>query len=248
MGTELLDVSSLTVRYGQSTALRDISLAIAEGESVFVVGPNGAGKTTLLRAVSGLEKCAAGTISYRSKPITGMKIWDIVKLGIAHVPQNRRCFGPLSVQENLEMGAYTRDKSEVAESLEAVYDIFPVLKEKRKQSAAELSGGQQQMVAVGRAIMTSGSLIMLDEPSLGLAPMLVEQLGENLRRIRDQFNVAILIVEQNINLALSVGDRGYVLRSGRVIAQGSPDDLRGQLRDAYLGEAPDKTRTQPSPS
>jgi branched-chain amino acid transport system ATP-binding protein len=118
-----------------------------------------------------------------------------------------------------------------------------VLKEKRKQSAAELSGGQQQMVAVGRAIMTSGSLIMLDEPSLGLAPMLVEQLGQNLRRIRDQFNVAILIVEQNINLALSVGDRGYVLRSGRVIAEGSPADLRGRLRDAYLGEAPEESRT-----
>jgi len=242
MGTDLLDVSGVTVRYGQSPALRDVSLSIAEGESVFVVGPNGAGKTTLLRAVSGLEKCHTGTITYRDKPVNGMAVWDIVKLGIAHVPQNRRCFGPLSVEENLEMGAYTRDKAVVAESLEAVYEIFPVLKQKRRQLAAELSGGQQQMVAVGRAIMTSGSLIMLDEPSLGLAPMLVDQLGENLRRIRDQFNVAILIVEQNINLALSVGDRGYVLRSGRVIAEGGPDDLRGQLRDAYLGEAPDGSR------
>jgi branched-chain amino acid transport system ATP-binding protein len=246
MSTELLAITDLSVSYGRTPALRGLSLAIGEGEAVFVVGPNGAGKTTLLRAISGLEKAVAGTITFRSERLNARKSWDIVRLGIAHVPQNRRCFGPLSVQENLEMGAYTRTKAELAESLEIVYGIFPMLKQKRKQLTAELSGGQQQMVAVGRALMTRASLIMLDEPSLGLAPMLVDQLGENLCQIRDEFKVAVLIVEQNINLALSVGTRGYVLRSGRVINEGRPEELRGQLRDAYLGGAAgERSRSNP---
>jgi branched-chain amino acid transport system ATP-binding protein len=201
-----------------------------------VVGPNGAGKTTLLRSISGLEKLAAGEITFGEKNLKGVEAWDIVRLGIAHVPQNRRCFGPLSVEENLLMGGYSKDKTKLPDLLEAVYDLFPVLKEKRRQHTDQLSGGQQQMVAVGRAMMLEARLIMLDEPSLGLAPMLVDNLTASLQQIRDNFGTAILIVEQNVKMALSVGNRGYILQSGRVIGQGSPDELRPRLREAYLGK------------
>lgn len=231
----LLHVDDLTVRYGLATALDAVSIRVDDGESVFVVGPNGAGKSTLLRAISALEKAASGTIALSGQPLVGLNPWTVAQMGIAHVPQNRRCFGPLSVEENLIMGAPKKSKAEVRQGIEEVYGVFPVLLEKRKQKAQELSGGQQQMVAVGRALMAKAKLIMLDEPSLGLAPMLVDGLGDTLRQIRDDLGTSILIVEQNVNLALGVGTRGYMLQSGRLVGEGTPDELRGRLREAYLG-------------
>ncbi len=213
MTEPFLEVDNLTVRFGGSTALNGLSMRMTKGESVFVVGPNGAGKTTLLRTISGLERPAGGTMSFQGKSLVGMKAWDVVTNGIAHVPQNRRMFGDLSVEDNLKMGGYTRPVSDLEPGLQAIYELFPVLFEKRRQRAAQLSGGQQQMVAVGRAMMSHAQLIMLDEPSLGLAPMLVDALGESLIKIRAELGVSVLIVEQNVNLALSVGNRGYVLRS-----------------------------------
>jgi branched-chain amino acid transport system ATP-binding protein len=237
MNENLLDVRDLTVRYGLATALSGVSVHVADGESVFVVGPNGAGKSTLLRTISGLERVASGTVTLSGTSLVGLDPWTIAQKGIAHVPQNRRCFGPLSVEENLIMGAHGKSKAEVRDGLESVYEVFAVLREKRKQKAQQLSGGQQQMVAVGRALMAKARLIMLDEPSLGLAPMLIDNLGDTLRRIRDDLGTAILIVEQNVNLGLGVGTRGYMLQTSRVIGEGSPDELRGRVRDAYLGTA-----------
>ena len=169
---------------------------------MFVVGPNGAGKTTLLRTISGLVSPVSGEIWLGSAALTGRKPWDIVTAGVSHVPQNRRCFGPLSVEENLLMGGYGRGKAELKAALAAVYDVFPALVGKRKQKAQELSGGQQQMVAIGRALMGNAKLIMLDEPSLGLAPALVDNLGRTLRRVRDELGTAVLLVEQNVQLGV----------------------------------------------
>lgn len=235
MSEELLRVSNIAVRYGLARALSDLSMSVAEGEAVFVVGPNGAGKTTLLRTISGLVRPVSGDIWLSSRPLVGMKPWDIVEAGVCHVPQNRRCFGPLSVEENLVMGGYGRSKRDVKAALDGVYDVFPVLLEKRKQKAEQLSGGQQQMVAIGRALMGKARLIMLDEPSLGLAPTLVDDLRRTLCRVRDELGTAVLLVEQNVQLAFSVGTRGYMLRTGALIGEGGPDDLRGELRRGYLG-------------
>jgi branched-chain amino acid transport system ATP-binding protein len=250
MSEPLLRVENLSVRYGLARAVDELSIRIGEGEAVFVVGPNGAGKSTLLRTISGLVPAASGEVWLGSVPLTGRKAWDIVSAGVAHVPQNRRCFGPLSVEENLLMGGYGRGKPELRSALASVYDVFPALLEKRRQKAQELSGGQQQMVAIGRALMSDAKLIMLDEPSLGLAPALVENLGRTLRRVRDELGTAVLIVEQNVDLAFSVGTRGYMLAAGRLIGEGGPDDLRGELRRGYLGakdEAP-RGATAPPPS
>jgi branched-chain amino acid transport system ATP-binding protein len=238
VGDVLLEVSELTVQYGLQKAADAVSIHVLPGEAVFLVGPNGAGKTTLLRTISGLEKPVSGSIRLGGQEITQLRPWDIVRIGIAHVPQNRRCFGPLSVEDNLILGGYTQSKELSAGRLERVYEIFPDLRVKRRQKAAELSGGQQQMVAIGRALMLGAGLIMLDEPSLGLAPILVENLTGVLQEIRDQLGTAILIVEQNVNLALSVGTRGYVLQQGRVVDEGAPDDVRSELLSAYLGVDP----------
>jgi branched-chain amino acid transport system ATP-binding protein len=233
MSESLLGVDRLSVNYGPVGALREVSLRIGAGEAVFLAGPNGAGKTTLLRAVSGLERAAAGSITFDGRRIDGRTPWDIAAAGIAHVPQGRRCFGPLTVEENLRMGAYTRAN----ESLDMAYDLFPALKQKRRQRAEELSGGQQQMVAIARALVAKPKLIMLDEPSLGLAPILVDDVRVALLRILDEFSTSILLVEQNARLAVSVGGRGYVLRSGRVVLSGPAGELAGQMREAYLGAA-----------
>jgi branched-chain amino acid transport system ATP-binding protein len=237
MNESLLAVDAITVHYGLATAVDQISIHIDAGESVFVVGPNGAGKTTVLRAISGLEPVVSGAITFAGESLVGENPWGIAQRGIAHVPQGRRCFGPLTVEENLVMGAHGQAKANIRPGLDEVYAIFPVLREKRKQRADQLSGGQQQMVAIGRALMAKARLIMLDEPSLGLAPMLVDNLGEVLRQIRDTLGTAILIVEQNVNLALGVGLRGYMLQTGRLIGEGTPNELRGRLREAYLGSA-----------
>jgi branched-chain amino acid transport system ATP-binding protein len=238
VGDALLKVSELTVQYGLQKATDAVSIHVLPGEAVFLVGPNGAGKTTLLRTISGLEKPVSGSIKLGGQEITRLRPWEIVRIGIAHVPQNRRCFGPLSVENNLILGGYTQSKERSAGRLERVYEIFPDLRAKRRQKTAELSGGQQQMVAIGRALMLGAGLIMLDEPSLGLAPILVENLTVVLQEIRDQLGTAILIVEQNVNLALSVGTRGYVLQQGRVVDEGAPDDVRSELLSAYLGVDP----------
>lgn len=237
MSEALLRVDNLSVRYGLARAVDELSIHVAEGEAVFVVGPNGAGKTTLLRAISGLVPPTAGDIWLGSESLTGKRPWEIVAAGVSHVPQNRHCFGPLSVEENLLMGGYRRAKHELKAALASVYDVFPALVEKRKQRAQELSGGQQQMVAIGRALMGDARLIMLDEPSLGLAPTLVDSLRRTLCRIRDELGTAVLLVEQNVDLALSVGTRGYMLRTGRLLGEGGPEDLRGELRRGYLGGA-----------
>jgi branched-chain amino acid transport system ATP-binding protein len=235
MSEALLRVDNISVRYGLARAVDELSIHIDEGEAVFVVGPNGAGKTTLLRTISGLVSPVSGEIWLGSVALTGRKPWEIVTAGVSHVPQNRRCFGPLSVEENLLMGGYGRAKADRGAALAAVYDIFPALVEKRRQKAQELSGGQQQMVAIGRALMGNAKLIMLDEPSLGLAPALVDNLGRTLRRVRDELGTAVLLVEQNVQLAFSVGTRGYMLRTGTLIGEGGPEDLRGELRRGYLG-------------
>jgi branched-chain amino acid transport system ATP-binding protein len=235
MSEALLRVNNLSVRYGLARAVDELSIHVAEGEAVFVVGPNGAGKTTLLRAISGLVTPVSGEIQLRGAPLAGKRPWDIVAAGISHVPQNRHCFGPLSVEENLLMGGYGRRKHELKGALASVYDVFPALVEKRRQKASELSGGQQQMVAIGRALMSEAKLIMLDEPSLGLAPALVDNLRRTLCRVRDESGTAVLIVEQNVDLAFSVGTRGYMLRTGRLLGEGGPEDLRGELRRGYLG-------------
>jgi branched-chain amino acid transport system ATP-binding protein len=235
MSEVLLRVDNISVRYGLARAVDEVSIRVDEGEAVFVVGPNGAGKTTLLRTISGLVPPVSGEIRFGSVTLTGRRPWDIVATGVSHVPQGRRCFGPLSVEENLMMGAYGRGKADRRAALTSVYDVFPALAEKRKQRAQELSGGQQQMVAIGRALMGNAKLIMLDEPSLGLAPALVDNLGRTLRRVRDELGTAVLLVEQNVDLAFSVGTRGYMLRTGRLIGEGGPEDLRGELRRGYLG-------------
>jgi branched-chain amino acid transport system ATP-binding protein len=237
MSEVLLRVDNLSVRYGLARAVDELSIQVAEGEAVFVVGPNGAGKTTLLRAISGLIPPTAGDICLGSVSLIGKRPWEIVAAGVSHVPQNRHCFGPLSVEENLLMGGYRRSKRELKAALTSVYDVFPALVEKRKQRAQELSGGQQQMVAIGRALMGNARLVMLDEPSLGLAPTLVDSLRRTLCRVRDELGTAVLLVEQNVDLALSVGTRGYMLRTGRLIGEGGPEDLRGELRRGYLGGA-----------
>jgi branched-chain amino acid transport system ATP-binding protein len=235
MSKALLRVDNVSVRYGLARAVDELTIHIDEGEAVFVVGPNGAGKTTLLRTISGLVPPASGEIWLGDVALTGRRPWDIVTSGVSHVPQNRRCFGPLSVEENLLMGGYGRGKSELKSALASVYEVFPALVEKRRQKAQELSGGQQQMVAIGRALMGNAKLIMLDEPSLGLAPALVANLGRTLRQVRDELGTAVLLVEQNVELAFSVGTRGYMLRTGSLIGEGGPDDLRGELRKGYLG-------------
>ncbi|WP_432839764.1 ABC transporter ATP-binding protein [Dactylosporangium sp. CA-092794] len=230
----LLEIEGLSRGYGPVAALRDVSLRIDPGEAVFLAGPNGAGKTTLLRAVSGLVPGGGGRISFAGRRIDGLTPWAIAAAGVAHVPQGRRCFGPLSVEENLRLGAYTRTAG-VAAAIDAAYELFPVLKEKRRQRTEELSGGQQQMVAIARALVASPKLIMLDEPSLGLAPIMVEGVRVALRRILHEFSTSILLVEQNARLAVSVGARGYVLRSGRVVLAGPSAELEGQMKEAYLG-------------
>jgi branched-chain amino acid transport system ATP-binding protein len=234
MSEPLIETSEIRLRYGQVQALDRVSIRIDEGESIFVAGVNGAGKTSLLRALSGLERIGHGSIRLAGDEISREPPWRIAARGVAHVPQGRRCFGPLTVEENLRMGAFT-NKSGLAAGLEQSYALFPVLRDKRRQRAEELSGGQQQMVAIARAMMAAPRLILLDEPSLGLAPLLVHDVLEALLRIGHEFKTSILIVEQNAKMAVTVGARGYVLRGGRVILEGSSSELEGKLKDAYLG-------------
>lgn len=217
--------------------MREISLDVDSGEAVAVLGPNGAGKSTLLRTISGLVKPRSGSILYREHEIVGRSTHAIVKLGIVHVPEGRRIFTQMTVLENLMMGAFTRDnKKDIEEHLEFVYEFFPDLAEKRRQLGGELSGGQQQMLAIGRALMSEPSLLLLDEPSLGLSPIMVEQLGKTITAIRHDLGMSIILVEQNAGLALELTGRVYVMQAGRIVLSGATDEVSiEEIRQAYLG-------------
>jgi len=234
----LLDVTDLAVAYGAIRALQGISFHIDEGEIVTLIGANGAGKSTTLRTISGLLRPMAGDVQFRGHSITRTAAERIVKLGISQVPEGRQIFSRLTVRENLEMGAFTRtDPQEIEESMEQVFTSFPRLKERINQLGGTLSGGEQQMLAMGRGLMSRPSLLLLDEPSMGLAPILVEEIFEIINRINAQ-GTSILLVEQNAAMALSVAQRGYVLETGSVVLEGSARELLENplVQAAYLGE------------
>jgi branched-chain amino acid transport system ATP-binding protein len=233
----LLTIESLRVAYGRIEALRGIDLAIAEGEIVTLLGANGAGKTTTLRTVSGLLKNSAGSVTFDGRRMDGLAAHEIVAAGIGHVPEGRRVFPRMSVLENLQMGAYQR-RGEAATDLERVYTLFPVLQERRTQTAGTLSGGEQQMLAIGRALMGRPRLLLLDEPSMGLAPMIVARIFEIIREINAQ-GTTILLVEQNAAQALRLAGRGYVLETGEIALADRSEALLAddRVRSAYLGES-----------
>jgi branched-chain amino acid transport system ATP-binding protein len=231
----MLGVRNLEARYGRIPALKGIDLEVAAGEIVALVGANGAGKSTLLRALSGVQK-SSGEISFEGKSIETSPPHERVAMGIVHAPEGRQVFGPLSVEDNLRLGAYRRGRAEAARSLERVYALFPALAERRHQSAGSLSGGQQQMLAIGRALMAQPRLLLLDEPSMGLAPRLVAEIFACVRALRAA-DTALLLVEQNARAALAIADRGYVLETGRIALSGTGAALLAdeQVRTAYLG-------------
>jgi branched-chain amino acid transport system ATP-binding protein len=234
----ILNVENLAVNYGAIQALQGISFHVQEGEIVTLIGANGAGKSTTLKTISGLLLPTAGRILYKGESIVGHPADFIVKKGIIQVPEGRKIFAPLTVQENLEMGAFTRnDKAEIEEAMERVFGHFPRLKERLSQLGGTLSGGEQQMLAMGRGLMAKPELLLLDEPSMGLAPILVEEIFDIIQHIHDQ-GVSILLVEQNAAMALSVANRAYVLETGRVVLEGSASEVldNPQVRQAYLGE------------
>lgn len=234
----VLEVNNLTVGYGVITALHEVSLTVRQGQIVTLIGANGAGKTTTLRAISGLLKPRGGTIRFLGQELAKVRPHNIVKAGLAHVPEGRMVFANLTVAENLAMGAFLRrDKPAIATDLEFVYSVFPRLKERLTQVAGTLSGGEQQMLAIGRALMSRPKFLMLDEPSLGIAPLLVKTIFEKIVEINRQQGITMLLVEQNANLALEISHYGYVLESGRLILQDESAALRQnpQVRKAYLG-------------
>jgi len=234
----MLEVRDLHVYYGEIHALKGVSFSVAEGEIVTLLGNNGAGKTTTLRALSGLLAPRTGDVRLDQTSLLSIAPHDIVLKGITHVPEGRRIFNRLSVTENLEMGAYTRSDRGIGQDMEQVFAIFPRLKERRVQVAGTLSGGEQQMLAIGRALMAKPRLLLLDEPSMGLAPVLVEQIFETVLTINKQ-GVTILLVEQNAAMALSIAGRGYVLETGRIALERAAAALADnpEVRRAYLGEA-----------
>jgi len=233
----MLEVNNLNVFYGKSQALRDISLKVEEKEIVALVGANGAGKTTLLNTVSGLLRPSSGTVEFLGKRIDRLASHKVMKLGICQIPEGRKLFTDMTVGENLEMGAYSPAAwKRRRETLERVYKLFPVLKERRRQSAGKLSGGERQMVAIGRGLMSNPRLCMFDEPSYGLAPKLFLEVLEVIRQLREQ-GITILLVEQNVRNTLEVADRAYVLENGQIVLEGKGRDLlqNEQVKAAYLG-------------
>jgi len=233
----MLELQAVTAGYGQFTALWEVSLTMARGEAVAVVGPNGAGKTTLLRVISGVIPVRQGNLVFEGRPLTGRPAHEIVAHGIAHVPEGRRLFPRLTVADNLKMGAFLpAARREYQASLERVYALFPALAERRRQRAGSLSGGEQQMLAIGRALMSRPRLILFDEPSMGLAPVLVLRLFDLIRRVREE-GYTILIVEQNVRQVLKLVDRAYLLEVGRISMEGRADALSEQefVRKAYVG-------------
>lgn len=235
--TALVRVEALTSHYGRIQALDGVSLDVRAGELVALIGANGAGKSTLLRCLSGVQPVSAGRIQFNGDDITGTSARGRVQAGICQVPEGRQVFGPMTVQDNLALGAVCRPQdASVATDLEAVYTTFPVLRQKRHLAAGTLSGGQQQMLAMGRALMGKPRLLLLDEPSMGLAPLIVQEIFEIIRRLRSQ-GTTILLVEQNAHFALSVADRGYVMETGKITLQGTGRELseRTEVQAAYLG-------------
>ena len=232
----MLSVQNINVYYGKIHAVKDVSFEVNDGEIVTLIGANGAGKSTVLKTVSGLLHSTTGSITFENKELLRVAAHKIVPMGLAHVPEGRRIFQAMTVEENLEMGAYVTKPSLVAEHLENVYERFPRLKERKKQIAGTLSGGEQQMLAMGRALMSKPRLMMLDEPSMGLAPILVEQIFEIIRDM-NAAGTTILLVEQNAQMALSVANRAYVMETGRISMEGDAGDLMNDdnVRKAYLG-------------
>jgi branched-chain amino acid transport system ATP-binding protein len=234
----MLELTDLTVGYGGITALHGINLKVDEGTIVTLIGANGAGKTTTLRAISGLARAKTGRITFEGQEIANQPAHKIVARGIAHSPEGRMVFANLTVRENLRMGAYLRsDTANFAKDLDFIFTIFPRLKERIKQSAGTLSGGEQQMLAIGRALMSKPKLLLLDEPSLGIAPLLTRTIFEQIAAINRDLKMTILLIEQNANLALQVSHYGYVLETGRILIEDSAAALREnpKVREAYLG-------------
>lgn len=233
----MLKVNDINVYYGNIQALKGMSLEINEGEIVTLIGANGAGKSTLLKTISGLLKPKQGDIFYYGESISRKSVQSIVKMGISHVPEGRRVFANMSVEENLQLGAYLRkDKEGIKNDMNRVYELFPRLLERHKQLSGTLSGGEQQMLAMGRALMAKPHLLLLDEPSMGLAPILVKQIFTIIEEI-NKTGTTILLVEQNANLALSIADRTYVVETGRIVLSGNADQLNAseEIKNAYLG-------------
>jgi branched-chain amino acid transport system ATP-binding protein len=232
----LLRLEGVEAGYGDLTAVRDVSLEVREGEAVALIGSNGAGKTTTLRAISGLLPVRAGRVTLAGERLDGLTSAEIVRRGVAHVPENRQLFPSLSVRENLALGAGARPRRERGAALAAVYALFPRLREREDQLAGTLSGGEQQMCAIGRGLMARPRLLLLDEPSLGLAPVVVRQIFENLEAI-NRAGTTLLVVEQNVARALALSQRGYVIENGRIVLEGPRDALlaSGHIKQAYLG-------------
>jgi len=232
----MLKVSGIHVYYDAIHALKGVSFVIEKGELVTLLGANGAGKTTTLKTISGLLRPRTGSVELEGVPLERVESHEIVRRGVAHVPEGRKVFPRFTVLENLHIGAYSREKRALAPELEFVFQMFPRLRERHKQYAGTLSGGEQQMLAIGRALMAKPKLLLLDEPSMGLAPKIVEQILENIRAI-NQAGVTVLLVEQNAAMALAISHRGYVLETGAVILEGTASELAGNdlVRQAYLG-------------
>jgi len=232
----MLRVETITSSYGRIAVLRDVSLDVAKGEMVALIGSNGAGKTTLLRAISGVQPIGSGLISFDGKLINALSAHARVRAGIAQVPEGRQVFAPLPVADNLRLGAWTRHDADIDRDLDDIYTTFPALAEKRHIAAGALSGGQQQMLAIGRALMARPKLLLLDEPSMGLAPMLAEQILANVAALKAR-GLTVLLVEQNAHAALAISDRAYVLETGRITLSGESAMLRSDARvkEAYLG-------------
>ena len=236
MADTLLKVDGINVYYGNIHAVKDISFTVNAGEIVTLIGANGAGKSTTLKTISGLLKPRTGDVLYKGKSIKGVRAHKIVESGLAQVPEGRHVFLHMTVDENLDMGAYTQPASTIAANKEKVFTLFPRLKERRKQLAGTMSGGEQQMLAMGRALMSNASMLMLDEPSMGLSPLLVQEIFDIIRDIHKE-GMTILLVEQNAQMALSVADRADVLETGRIVMDGTGAELltNERVRNAYLG-------------
>jgi len=232
----VLAVERVSFSYGVVPALIDVNISIGRGEIVGLLGPNGAGKTTLLRIISGLLVPDAGIVKLSGQESSRLSPWAIAARGVAHVPQGRRCFSGLTVEDNLIVGGYRLPQTKALAQLETTYEVFPVLRDKRRQLAAELSGGQQQMLAIGRAIMSAPDLLLLDEPSLGLSPKLVQQMLATLLRLSEVLRAGILLVEQNTRLALSASKRAYVMRGGRILLDADSATVASEVKALYFGQ------------
>ncbi|CCH72271.1 leucine/isoleucine/valine transporter subunit; ATP-binding component of ABC superfamily [Nostocoides australiense Ben110] len=233
----MLEVKDLEVSYGKIKAVKGISFTVGQGEVVSLIGTNGAGKTTTLRTISGLLRPSAGSITFQGKRIDDVPAHEIVVLGIAHCPEGRRIFPQMTVEENLLLGAFTREDGEIGKDLQEAYELFPILQERSKQPAGTFSGGEQQMLAMGRAMMSRPKLLMLDEPSMGLSPLMMKRIMTTVRTLQDR-GTTILLVEQNAQAALRLANKGYVLEVGKVVLQGTGRELltSDDVRKAYLGE------------